>query len=122
MKKQLNECPVCASELMVSEYTCKNCRTKISGSFSCEAIADYADKEIMDFIRIFIFAEGNIKQVEKVMNCSYPKVKNLLKKAKTALHVEQELSADSPAVLDKLARGEITTEEALQELNKGRLS
>lgn len=122
MKKNLTDCPVCNSKLKVSEYACGSCGTKIKGDFVCESAMGAFDKEILEFIKVFIYAEGSIKQVEKLMNCSYPKVKNLLKKAKSALNIEEEAEDDSQDVLDLLSRGEITTEEALEKLNKGRKS
>lgn len=120
MRKHLTDCPVCGSGLKVSEYTCSNCKTSIKGDFICGGSISGMDKEIEDFIRIFIFAEGSIRQVEKMMNCSYPKVKNLLKKAKAALGFEEQEGSDSDEVLELLAKGEITTEEALEKLNKRR--
>jgi hypothetical protein len=122
MKNHLTDCPVCNSNLKVSEYTCGTCGTKIKGDFVCESAMGSFDKEILEFIKVFIYAEGSIKQVEKLMNCSYPKVKNLLKKAKSALNIEDEAEDGSQAVLDMLAKGEITTEEALEKLNRGRQS
>ena len=80
------------------------------------------EKEITDFIKVFIFAEGNIKQVEKLMNCSYPKVKNLLKKAKAALNIEEEEEDISADVIELLSKGEISADEALNKLSKGRQS
>lgn len=120
MKKKLMECPVCGSDLKVSEYSCTSCRTVIRGDFECEGEFAGFEKEIVEFIKVFIYAEGSIKQVEKLMNCSYPKVKNLLKKAKTALNVEDSGDDDSAVILEKLSKGEISTDEALNKLTKGR--
>lgn len=120
MKKQMTDCPVCGSGLKVSEYTCSSCKTSIRGDFVCGGSISGMDKEIEDFIRIFIFAEGSIRQVEKMMNCSYPKVKNLLKKAKSALGMEDPESSDSDDILELLAKGDISTEEALEKLNRRR--
>lgn len=119
MKKKLSDCPVCGSDLKVTEYTCTSCSTKIKGDFICESGMVEADKEITDFIKVFIMAEGNIKQVEKLLNCSYPKVKNLLKKAKTALNIEEEEEDNSAEVIELLAKGEISAEDALNKLSKG---
>ena len=67
----------------------------------------------MGFIKVFIYAEGSIKQSEKLLNCSYPKVKNLLKKAKTALGVKDEFADDHTSVIERLNKGEITVDDAL---------
>jgi len=56
------------------------------------------------------------------MNCSYPKVKNLLKRAKEELHLGQggdRLSQDEKTeVLELLDKGEITFEEAMKKLEE----
>jgi hypothetical protein len=122
MKKHLTDCPVCGSLLKVSEYSCGSCKTRIKGDFVCENELGGFDKEILEFIKVFVYAEGSIKQVEKLMNCSYPKVKNLLKKAKAALDIEEAGEDNSQVVLELLSKGEITTEEALEKLSKGRQS
>ncbi len=122
MKKKLTDCPVCGSGLKVTEYTCGSCSTKIRGDFVCDGGMGEMEKEITDFIKVFIFAEGNIKQVEKLMNCSYPKVKNLLKKAKTVLNIEEEEEDISADVIELLSKGEISADEALNKLSKGRQS
>ncbi|MFA6653228.1 MAG: DUF2089 family protein, partial [Candidatus Delongbacteria bacterium] len=59
------------------------------------------------------------KQVEKLLNCSYPKVKNLLKKAKLAMNIEEEEEDNSAEVIELLAKGEISAEDALNKLSKG---
>ncbi|MBN1151318.1 DUF2089 family protein, partial [candidate division WOR-3 bacterium] len=78
--------------------------------------------DVFNFIKIFLYSEGNIKKVEKILNCSYPKVKNLLREAKTALGVSQDEqddeSTDISGVLDLLKEGKITYEQAMEEIKK----
>lgn len=131
MKKHLEDCPVCGSGLEISEYRCGQCSTKICGSFTISTGGPFPeiDQEISEFIKIFIFAEGNIRKVEKLMNCSYPKVKNLLKKARKSLQLPEEEAETEAAgteidaaesaysgILEQLAGGQITTEEALKRI------
>jgi len=77
------------------------------------------DVELFDFIKVFIFAEGSIKQSEKILNCSYPKVKNLLKKAKAALGYTEDRTSATGFVIDQLDQGKIDVETALKKLNHG---
>ena len=116
MNKPLKECPACKGELHIKTFKCNTCSTEVTGKFSMVDEGLNADKEILDFIKVFIFAEGSIKQSEKLLNCSYPKIKNLLKKAKSALGVSDNSSAEDNSVIDQLDRGEIDVEEALKKL------
>ena len=116
------DCYFCGGEVRVSAVKCKDCGTEISGDFSeinSEKGILIDDEEILNFIKIFIFAEGNIKQAEKILNCSYPKIKNYLKKAKKALNIDDNIVMEtSEEILEKLEKGIITAEEATEKLSK----
>ncbi|MBN2790479.1 MAG: DUF2089 family protein [Candidatus Delongbacteria bacterium] len=119
MKRSLTNCPVCDGELKVVKYECLKCKTKISGEFDrqekCQGLSD----EIFDFIKTFIAAEGSIKQTEKLLNCSYPKIKNLLKKTKAALDLENDdEEVDTGDIIELISKGEYSVEEALKKLKK----
>ena len=66
MKKLLTKCPVCEGDLKVVKYQCKKCNTKISGEFEKDEMCHGLSDEIFDFIKVFISAEGSIKQAEKI--------------------------------------------------------
>ena len=124
MNQLLKQCPVCGNKLLVTELECKDCETKITGKFSnCKFCQ--LDVELQEFIEIFVISEGNFKQVEKVLNCSYPKVKNYLRKiAKsfgykgTIKRIEKEEAINEEKILDLLDKGEINFEEAMKRLKK----
>lgn len=120
----LNKCPFCKGEIMVREYYCSNCDVTIRGEFDIEKTNSLmsVDPEIMEFIKVFIYAEGNMKKVEGILNCSYPKVKSLLSQAKEDLGIEleknNEESVKKNEILDKLDKGKISFEEAMKLLNE----
>lgn len=114
MRKLLKQCPVCSGEMMIRELECVECQTRIVSEFDIQSGNLEIDQDILDFIKVFIFAEGSIKQSEKILNCSYPKIKNLLKKAKAALKVEKEPEEDGENVLNQLERGDISVEDAIR--------
>ena len=124
MNPILNCCPVCHQELTVSELQCQHCETQIRGQFeTCKFCR--LDRELLDFIEIFLVSEGNFKQVERVLNCSYPKVKNYLKRIAeafgykgTAKTMSEDNIEKKKEVLDQLESGAISVEEALKQLNK----
>lgn len=86
MKKQIGNCPVCSGNLIVSEYTCTECNTKIKGKFSrCELCN--LPNELLHFVRIFLGCQGNIKEVERQLGLSYPTVKSRLLKINRMLDI-----------------------------------
>ncbi len=113
MKKSLEKCPVCAGKMVIKEIACSKCETRVISEFKLEQNPLGISDEILDFIKVFIYSEGSIKQSEKIMNCSYPKIKNLLKKTKLALGINDFESVSNNAVLDQLDRGDIDVEAAL---------
>jgi hypothetical protein len=69
------------------------------------------------FIDVFIKCRGNIKEVERELGVSYPTVKNRLEDVVDALGHKIETDYSNPNkkkdILDKLNKGEITAEEAI---------
>jgi hypothetical protein len=118
MNEPIKECPICSGLLNVSRLTCRQCDTEISGQFRYPAAPLHLDDDLIDFIKVFIYAEGSIKQSEKILNCSYPKIKNLLKKTKSALGLPVEIEGNPGGIIDKLDKGKIDVAEALELLKK----
>lgn len=126
MKKELKEqihtipesCPVCAGDLFIRELACHDCGTRIKGAFENRHLPFKMEEELFEFLKVFIFAEGSIKQSEKILNCSYPKVKNLLKKTKAALGFSEKHSNSAGSIIDELDQGKIDVDAALKKLQQ----
>lgn len=116
MNQVLNQCPVCSGHVYITKLKCSHCQTEVSGKFEMPLDKFGLEEELLNFLKVFIFAEGSIKQSEKLLNCSYPKIKNLLKKTKAALGIE-EFPSENLSVIDRLDKGEIDVDEALSVLN-----
>ncbi len=116
MNKIIKQCPVCSSQMMVKSLGCDSCHTQVSGEFEMPTSKIELEDELFDFLKVFIFAEGSIKQSEKLLNCSYPKIKNLLKKTKVALGLQGDEQKGEESIIDRLDKGEINVEEALKVL------
>jgi len=90
----------------------------IEGNFSMpELMTLSSDDQI--FAARFIKSGGSIKEMEKIFGISYPTVKNRLKNIAAALggmDIEMEYRQPAMSVLDKLESGEISVEEAMEEL------
>jgi len=72
------------------------------------------------FVAVFVKSHGSIKQMEKKFGISYPTVKNRLNRIAEQLDfVEVETTSERSGVLDRLDRGELSVEEAIESLNRG---
>ena len=128
MNKIPNNCPICGGELAVTTLYCNSCDTTISGHFHPEVNPlGMLSKEQIQFILTFIRCEGRFNRMEEEMNLSYPTLRNRLNDIIRAMGYEPGkedtsgiLSEDERInVLDRLANGEISAEEA-QLLLKGK--
>ena len=69
------------------------------------------------FVAAFVRAHGSIKEMEQVFGVSYPTIKARLNRISERLEfVDTDPAPARSDVLDRLARGEITAEDAIQEL------
>lgn len=116
-KHVIGECPICKHDLFVTKLECTNCHTEISGQFQLSKF-NYLSKEHLYFIELFIKNKGSIKQLEKELQVSYPTVKKMLDEVIVSLGYtvtkDDDDQADKDAILEKLANGEISSEEALK--------
>lgn len=123
-KHVIGECPICKHDLFVTKLECSNCHTEISGKFQLSKF-NYLSKEHLYFIELFIKNMGSIKKLEKELKVSYPTVKKMLAEVIGELgykveddDTEYEKSASRDEILDRLSRGEITSEEAMKLLKE----
>ena len=117
-------CPVCGDTLEVTRLHCRQCDTAIEGHFDMGRLSRLSADQLA-FVETFLRCEGTIKRVEKEMGISYPTVRARLEETIRAMGFEMISSvaqdggfsqSDRTDVLDRLDRGEITSEEALSML------
>ncbi len=114
----MGRCPVCNDILEVTTLHCRNCDTTIEGHFSLGRFYQLTPEQL-SFIETFVRCEGRINKVEEELGISYPTVRNRLNEVIRALGYEvREEAGLSPeerkAILERLASGEITPEEAVK--------
>lgn len=112
----IGNCPVCSSNLKVTELSCNKCKTTIKGDFKLDKFSYLSDEEKY-FVEIFIKNRGNIKEIEKDLGISYPTVRRNLDQVIEALGYNvksEEAKIDKKDILEKLSRGELSSEEALE--------
>jgi hypothetical protein len=129
----LTKCPVCTHQLKAVKLTCQNCGTNIENTFDFPKLM-HLTRDQLDFVEVFILCRGNIKDVEKELNISYPTVRAKLDQvieelSDTKVNFAAEdinekkrkiesATSNRQMILDQLEKGEISPEEAVLKLKK----
>jgi hypothetical protein len=125
MNPMMSKCPVCKSDLMVTRLYCMHCDTTVEGHFHPET-NPFAplNKEQMQFLLTFIRCEGRFNRMEEELNLSYPTLRNRFNDILRTLGYEpgkeetpvRLTTEDRMRILDELALGTISPEDAQQRL------
>lgn len=129
MNNLLGKCPVCGENLIVTRLHCRNCDTTLEGQFSL-GMLEALSKEQMLFAETFIRCEGKLNRMEKETGLSYPTLRSRLTDLIRAMGYEVGQEEPAPAftgvsdeerrkVLDDLAAGRVSSEQALKLLQGG---
>jgi hypothetical protein len=119
-RKILEGCPSCGGRLEITEVRCTQCETRVQARYRpCDFCG--LSEEQSTFLRIFLTSRGNLSEVEKRLGVSYPTVRAKLDEVIARLGaLEPEPQPASPpdgaerrAVLDAVARGEISAAEGV---------
>lgn len=77
MKNLPSYCPSCGGTLAVRKLHCSDCETEVSGSYSLPALASLP-KDDREFVLEFVKTSGSLKEMARIMQVSYPTVRNRL--------------------------------------------
>lgn len=110
-------CADCDRPMTVSRMVCPGCDLRLEGEFEVPALARLSVED-QAFVIAFVRHHGSIKKMEGVLGVSYPTVKNRLHAIVRQLDETFDAPTPNELVLDQLARGEITVEQALERLNR----
>jgi hypothetical protein len=126
----ISTCPVCSGELAVTRLHCRSCGTTLEGEFSVGRFGRLT-KEQLTLLESFLRSRGNLRDMERELGISYPTVRSRVEALVRALGFGPR--ADAPdaddaddgttatttddaatrqAVLERLARHEISADEA----------
>lgn len=122
MKKRasIGQCPVCETRLRVTELSCPKCRTRIVTDLATCEFCNLSP-DLLLFLRAFLNSRGNIKEVERELGISYPTVRKRLDDLLVKLGLEGDLDRAYTddhrlEVFEKLRRGEISVDDAVDSL------
>jgi hypothetical protein len=120
-------CPSCNGQLFPRVLACDSCGLKIEGEFVMNEFGSLTPDEL-HFLRVFIYCEGRIRDMEAALGVSYPTVKGHLASIKAKLNLAgerlpaqsreagDEQGTEDPAdtVLDRLEKGELSYKDAVK--------
>ena len=83
VKEIVKKCPVCDSDMVISELKCPNCDITIKGEFNIaehnsEGIKSELSPSELQFVKDFLKHEGNLSLLQKEYDMSYGQIKNKL--------------------------------------------
>lgn len=131
----ISTCPVCEGELAITRLHCRSCGTALEGEFGVGRFGRLS-REQLTLLESFLRSRGNLKDLERELGISYPTVRGRIEALLRALGladgdepaVEEPVQADAPNpvndddaderrdILDRLARREISAEDAAEAL------
>lgn len=126
MHPVLGMCPVCGETLTITRLHCRTCDTTIEGRFYAGRLSQLTQEQLQ-FVEIFLQCEGKIKGVEEKLGISYPTVRSRLRDVIRAMGYEATETEDDGVseverkrILDELATGRISSDEAIELLRGDR--
>ncbi len=125
MYSLLTHCPVCHEALHVTRLECESCGTRIEGHFELGALS-HLNAEQWRFVEVFLRCEGKLNRVQEELGISYPTARARLLDVLRAMGyaveepAEAAPEAEPSRVLDELAAGRLSVDEAVKLLRQGR--
>lgn len=115
----LVNCPICHSELEIRQYHCPKCDVSFQGSFKKSWLEGFSASQL-EFIKLFLLVQGNLKELQNRLGISYPTVKNRLAEINRIITSKPIPEQDYTDILADLEEGFITVDEALNMISKRR--
>jgi hypothetical protein len=123
-REVISTCPVCESRLQVTRLHCNTCGTTIEGEFNVGRFARLG-REQMALLETFLRSRGNLRELERELGLSYPTVRGRVETLLRVLGLADGPAPEPPqppepqvdpeqrrSVLERLARHELTAEQA----------
>jgi hypothetical protein len=126
-REVISTCPVCESRLQVTRLHCSTCGTTIEGEFNVGRFARLS-RDQMALLESFLRSRGNLRELERELGLSYPTVRGRVETLLRTLGLGDGPAPSAEAagaggepqidpalrrsVLERLARHELTAEQA----------
>ncbi len=109
-------CHGCDQPMEIKRLECGHCGVSTEGEFEVPPLARLSTEDQV-FVHAFVRHHGSIKKMEKLFGISYPTVKNRLRAITSELDKSFEAPSTNTRVLQALADGEISVDEALEKIS-----
>ena len=131
-------CPVCSDELTITRLHCRTCGTALEGEFGVGRFGRLS-RDQLALLESFLRSRGNLKEMERELGISYPTVRARVDALIRSLGLSEgspddfgagfaddfaeqadapDAAAERRSILERLARKEITAEEAASALRQ----
>ncbi len=118
------DCPVCGADLIVTRKGCRHCGSELAGEFASSPY-DRLDAAEHNLLRVFLTSRGNLREVEKHLQVSYPTARARFDAILTKLGMNPDAATPEPdpektaatpqeQILARVASGEISAEVGAQ--------
>jgi hypothetical protein len=117
----IGKCPVCGDTMAVSRLHCRNCDSALEGQFSLGRFYQLSPEQLA-FVETFIRCEGKLTRLQDELGISYPTARARLTDVIRGLGYEVREETEPVSVqerktiLERLASGEISSEDAVEML------
>ncbi len=109
-------CAGCGQPMAITRLECSHCGVSMQGEFETSPLARLSAED-QRFVHAFLRHHGSIKKMEALLGVSYPTVKNRLSSITAELDQSFDPVASNASVLERLAKGEISVQQALEALS-----
>jgi hypothetical protein len=131
----ISTCPVCEGELLITRLHCRSCGTALEGEFGVGRFGRLS-REQLSLLESFLRSRGNLKEMERELGISYPTVRGRVDSLVRALGLadgetepieadtfdepsdETDAAAERRAILERLAKRELSADEAAAALRE----
>lgn len=122
-------CPICGGEMVVTGLECRACGAELRGRFSLGRLYRLSPEHLR-FVETLVKNRGHVSKTGDELGLTYAAARSRMDDVIRALGYEvlpdEEPAGASPElrkqVLDQLAKGEISSEEAVEMLRTGRVT
>lgn len=124
------KCPLTGGPVIVTRIYCPDSGITMEGEFAITLPFAQLSDEQLRFIEIFVRCEGKLNRMEEELNLSYPTIRTRLHEVIRTLGHEpgrDEVRSSAPTllpeqrrkILQELEAGELSFEEAMEQLRGG---
>ncbi len=109
-------CPVCGGRFHIERVACEQCQATLDASLSLGWVGRLS-RDQLEFVRLLVKNRGNINGVAGELRVAYNTARSRMDDIVDAIGYETPVPSPPPghrrAILDRVAAGEITPEEAI---------